>query len=136
MAQLHILHHTLTSAPPSACPNGTYMATDMELLQAEHGNVAVFCSTVTTPDDASFQFQAVCKMGYGRSIERVTREAGLYQQELKALQGRYIPRVFGFFVGTTGQWDACLFNSGNACFVDFAAFTKQDCATVTSARLT
>ncbi len=63
----------------------------------------VFRSTVTAPDDASFQFQAVCKMGYGPAIERVKREAGLYQQQLKALQGRYIPRVFGFFVGTTSR---------------------------------
>ncbi|RDX44567.1 hypothetical protein OH76DRAFT_1408981 [Lentinus brumalis] len=103
MAQLHILHDTLTSSPPSTCPSGTYTATHTELLQAEHGDVEVFRSTVTAPDDASFHFQAVCKMGYGPAIERVKREAGLYQQELKALQGRYIPRVFGLFVGTTSR---------------------------------
>ncbi|RPD54253.1 hypothetical protein L227DRAFT_355484 [Lentinus tigrinus ALCF2SS1-6] len=91
----------LTSAFPSTYPFNVFAAGLTELLQ-ETDDVDVFRSVITTLEDSSFRFLAVCKVAYGfEEVEALEREVGFYQRELRHLQGKYIPRLFGYFVGTT-----------------------------------
>ena len=60
--------------------------------------------------DGCRQSDVVCKIGHGRQlVDRLRKEADLYQGRLASLQGQYVPTFIGCFEGTTEAGEtACL----------------------------
>ena len=47
---------------------------------------------------------AVCKVAYGQpQVDRLTKEATVYNTQLSAIQGQGVPKLYGFFQGETGR---------------------------------
>ncbi|KAH9940238.1 hypothetical protein B0H21DRAFT_755126 [Amylocystis lapponica] len=65
------------------------------------GNNTAFRATLFR-DDGRPVSDVVCKFAHGkRSFKRLRREAVMYCEQLKELQGRVVPKFYGFYQGET-----------------------------------
>ncbi|KAI0701267.1 hypothetical protein C8T65DRAFT_579743 [Cerioporus squamosus] len=86
---------------------GAQYSVDVSHLLHE-GHTRVCQGTLSV--DGHRQGEVVCKIGCGSQVvERLRKEAGLYQGKLASLQGRHVPTFVGLFAGETEEGEtACL----------------------------
>ncbi|KAI9060727.1 hypothetical protein FKP32DRAFT_1595044 [Trametes sanguinea] len=87
---------------------GENISSDLRVLYKERvakGRMQVFRVTLYgVVDDAVIDDgrTAICKVAYGkRGVEALKKEADIYREKLAHLQGKWVPKIFGCYVGET-----------------------------------
>lgn len=84
--------------------NQTLDAKRVEVIDWSREHLIMRCSITV---DGYEPVKVICKIGFEGAIQRITKEADLYEQKLGPILGRFAPDYYGFYECTSGKRPAC-----------------------------